>query len=449
MPIVPVDQIEIGENRRPVKDDKVAELMESIKLNGLLNPITVDQNLNLIAGLHRLTACKLLGLKEIECNTLIYEDADSARLAEIDENFIRNELDPLERGQLFSEREKILERMGLRAKAGDNQYTRKGHENNSPPRKTNSELAKEVNLSERTLQQDKQIARDIAPKIQQLIKGTPLAKKKTKLLEIARVGSQERLKAEQAQKASEQALAEGDNQVAQHHFKLAAQARAMQEELQLQAFKSAIAQQEAKLLKKKVQPQSRQQKEEIIVATSPRAVKDGDEWFLDKHLVYCGDTAGKEFMELLPSNAALAIATLSSSWNHDYLVNEARVVAVLRSQSNIYEFCRRVRMPFQYELVIGNLYVGIFSHQLVPKPQTPINIEGVEGIVAYLLNLYTEQNKNNYVIAPFIGHGEILTACERIGRTCFIGDVNPELVSRSIIQWQKWTGKEAHKAREN
>jgi ParB family chromosome partitioning protein len=77
------------------------------------------------------------------------------------------------------------------------------------------------------------------------------------------------------------------------------------------------------------------------------------------------------------------------------------------------------------------------------KPQTPINIEGVEGIINYLLNLYT--NPNNFVIAPFMGHGEILIACERLGRICFIGDSNSELVNRGLARWQNWTGKQAKK----
>ncbi len=101
MPIVPIDQILVGRNRRPIKGDKVDELKESIKANGLLNPITVDQRLNLIAGLHRLTACKLLGLDAIECNIVTYQYAEQARLAEIDENLIRNELEPLERSELW------------------------------------------------------------------------------------------------------------------------------------------------------------------------------------------------------------------------------------------------------------------------------------------------------------------------------------------------------------
>lgn len=447
MPIKPVliNQIKIGSNRRPISGDKVEELKESIQANGLLNPITVDRKLNLIAGLHRLTACQLLGLEKIECNIVDYEDADQARLAEIDENFIRNELKPLERAELLLERQKILDRLGLMAKAGDNQHTKKGGEMISPPPKTNLEFAKEIGYSERSLQHDKQIAKDIHQEVKQKIKGTPIADIKTELLRIARTGSKERALAEQAEQALELAQAKRDEQEAQQQAKIAAQWRHRQQELQLQAFKIAMAKREAKFAVKKAQPRFEQhQAGKPTVAAGKPLVNVGDEWMLNQqHLVYCGDTAGKQFTNLLPGDASLAIATLSSTWNHDYLVDEARLVAVLRSEGNIYDFCCRARMPFQYELVLGNLYVGIFSRQSITKPQIPIHIEGVEGIVAYLLNMYT--NQNNFVIAPFMGHGEILIACERMGRTCFIGGENPELVSRGIMRWQEWTGKQAEK----
>jgi ParB family chromosome partitioning protein len=443
MPIVSIDQIKIGLNRRPLRDEKVAELMESIKANGLLNPITVDQNLNLIAGLHRLTACKLLHLEEVECNIVTYTHGDQARLAEIDENLIRNELEPLDRAQLWLERELILERLGLRAKPGDNQHTNKGGENISPPPKTTMALAKEVGYSERTFQLGKQIAKDIVPEVKEIIKKTPLAKSTTDLLKIARSGSKERALAEQAEQALEQAKARGDEQEAERQTQLAAQARTKQKELQIEAYKSAMAQKEAKALKKQVQSQAEQSLKKSTVAAHQLGVKVGEEWTLGRHLVYCGDTSGKEFTKLLPSHAALAIATLSPTWNHNYLVDEAQIVAVLRSEDTIYEFCRHNRMPFQYELILGKIYIGLFSHQSISKPQTPINVDGVEGIISYLLGLYT--NPNNFVISPFIGQGEILIACERMGRSCFIGDENPDLVTRGIIRWQNWTGKQAQK----
>jgi ParB family chromosome partitioning protein len=442
MPEVSVTQIRIGSNRRPVNAHKVNELKESIKTNGLLNPITVDQNLNLIAGLHRLTAFKLLGLEAIECHIVNYQDADQARLAEIDENLIRNELEPLERSELWLERDQILERMGLRAKAGDNQHTLKGGATISPPPKRTIELAKEVGYSERTFQHGKQIAKSIHPDVKQMIKGTPLADSPTILLKIARAGSEERNLAEAAQKALELAQKQGDKQAAAQQAQLIAEAKKKQKELQTLAFKSAIAEREAKSALKKVQRQVEQVIEQPRVNLEP-AIKVGEEWMLGRHLVYCGNTYTSQFRNLLPSDAALAIATVSSTWQHNYLVDEARVVAVLRSEGQIYDFYKHNKMPFQYELLVNNLYVGIFSHHSIAKPQSPIHIEGIEGVVNYLINFYT--SPNNFVIAPFMGHGEILIACERLGRICFIGDESPQLVNRGVMRWQQWTSKPAQK----
>ncbi|QLE59069.1 ParB N-terminal domain-containing protein [Nostoc sp. TCL26-01] len=443
MPIVPIDQIKIGRNRRPVKGDKVNELQESIKANGLLNPITVDQQLNLIAGLHRLTACKLLGLEAIACNIVNYEYADQGRLAEIDENLIRNELEPLERSELWWERDQILERMGLRAKVGDNQHTLKAGETVSPPLKRTVELAKEAGYSERTFQHGKQIAKGIHPEVKQLIKGTPIADSPTALLQVARAGAKERTLAQEAQQAKELAEARGDTAEAERQKQLVDEFQDQQKSAQILAYQSAIAQKAAKLAVKKTQRQSAPTNDNVAIALDEPIVQTGDEWIAGRHLIYCGETSQTEFQSLLPSDAALAIATLSPNWQHNYLVDEAKVVAVIRSEGNIYEFYQRNQMPFQYELLLDNLYIGIFSHQIISKPQTQINIEGIEGIVNYLLNLYT--SPNHFVIAPFMGHGEILITCERMGRICFTGDSNPELVSRGIGRWQKWTGKLAVK----
>lgn len=173
------------------------------------------------------------------------------------------------------------------------------------------------------------------------------------------------------------------------------------------------------------------------------STQPGDQWLLERHLVYCGDTSSNQFINCLPSNTALAIATPSLTWNHDYLVDEARVVAVLRESGYIHEFCTRHQMPFRFELLIGDLYVAIFSRQPIPQPHKPSEISGVEGVVAYLVSLYTQPS--NFVIAPFMGNGEVLITCERMGRIGFGGDENPGQVSRAIARWQSWTGKQAAK----
>ncbi|MFH7030006.1 MAG: ParB N-terminal domain-containing protein [Heteroscytonema crispum UTEX LB 1556] len=442
---IAIDRVSIHSNRRPLNDQKVAELMQSIKANGLLNPITIDQNLNLIAGLHRLTACKLLGLDEIQCQIVTYEDEDHARLAEIDENLIRNELEALERAELWLERDKILERIGLRAQSGENQYTKKGYKKGSelisPPPKTTQELAQEAGYNKRTFQLGKQIAKNIDPEVKEVIKKTPVAKNHSALLKIARAGSKEREMAEQAEQALQEAKRKQKQEELEKQAKLAAEARAKQKEQQLMALQSTAAEMEAKqsIKSRKVKPEV----EKTTAALTQKEVQLGDEWILDRHLVYCGDTAEDRFIRLLPSNAALAIATLTSPWNHDYLIDEAHVVAVIASEGHIQDFCTRHHMPFRFEWVLDNLYIAVYSKKPILKPDKPIGIEGIEGIVAYLMSLYTKPD--NFVLVPFLGHAEVVIACERMGRICFAGDQSPDRVERAIARWQKWTGQEAKK----
>ncbi|MCX7593629.1 MAG: ParB N-terminal domain-containing protein [Fischerella sp.] len=438
MSFVDINRVNILPNRRPLNDQKVAELMESIKANGLLNPITLDQNLNLIAGLHRLTACKLIGFKEIECRIINCEDKDHARLAEIDENLIRSELDALERSELWLERDRILERMGLRAKVGDNQFTQRGGENISPPLKTTLELAQEIGYTERTLQYGKQIAKNIVPEVKEMIKGTPIAKSTSALLKVARAGSKERQEAEQAEIAAQEARAQHNRAELEKQKKLAAQAREKQKQLQLIAFQNAMAQKEAKESSKQTQRVSKN------IKTNDIQIQTDEVWILDRHMIYCGDTTDEDFIQLLPSHAALAIAPPGCSWKHDYLVNEARVVAVMCREGSIYNLCRCSQMPFRFELVTGNIYTAIFSQESLLKPNLNPDIEGIEGIVAYLVSFFTKPG--SFVIIPSIGHGEALIACERLRRICFAGDEDPKKVNEAILRWQRWTGKQAMRA---
>ena len=88
---VNIESIQVNSGRREALPDAVRELADSISAVGLLNPITVDRDYTLIAGLHRLEAAKLLGWAEIECNVSSLEGLQ-AELAEIDENFVRAEI---------------------------------------------------------------------------------------------------------------------------------------------------------------------------------------------------------------------------------------------------------------------------------------------------------------------------------------------------------------------
>ena len=79
-------------------DDSIKGLAESIRQNGLLQPVTVrkrDDKYELIAGERRYRACLLNGAKDIEAIVMESTDEESAKLALI-ENLQREDLNAIE-----------------------------------------------------------------------------------------------------------------------------------------------------------------------------------------------------------------------------------------------------------------------------------------------------------------------------------------------------------------
>lgn len=81
--------------RRSFPEDALAELAESIRCYGILQPLTVRRaggDFELIAGERRLRAARLAGLREVPCLIARVGEEDSALLALI-ENLQRRDLD--------------------------------------------------------------------------------------------------------------------------------------------------------------------------------------------------------------------------------------------------------------------------------------------------------------------------------------------------------------------
>ncbi len=90
----------------------IADLMESISKYGLLNPITITESRELLAGFRRLEACKALGMSEVECRVVpALTDIDKL-LIEADENLTRKELTVTEVGRYENEK-RYLQAHGL------------------------------------------------------------------------------------------------------------------------------------------------------------------------------------------------------------------------------------------------------------------------------------------------------------------------------------------------
>jgi N6-adenosine-specific RNA methylase IME4 len=101
-----IADVQVREGRRHINGSRVEELVKSIDEIGLLQPIVVTKDNVLIAGHHRLLACKALKWETIPAVVLDASEVD-AKIAEIDENLVREDLLPSERAKLTAERKAL------------------------------------------------------------------------------------------------------------------------------------------------------------------------------------------------------------------------------------------------------------------------------------------------------------------------------------------------------
>lgn len=87
--------------RKTFDAGELRSLAESIRVNGLLQPITITGQNVIIAGERRWRASQLAGLTEIECNQILATDAQRAVLALI-ENSERADVPPIEEAEAIA-----------------------------------------------------------------------------------------------------------------------------------------------------------------------------------------------------------------------------------------------------------------------------------------------------------------------------------------------------------
>ena len=95
---IKLGDIKVSPRLRQIDQDKVDNLVESIQLVGLLHPIVVDTDNNLLAGNHRLEAHRILGRATIECKVVNFSELEN-ELVQIDENLINNDLSMIEKSE--------------------------------------------------------------------------------------------------------------------------------------------------------------------------------------------------------------------------------------------------------------------------------------------------------------------------------------------------------------
>jgi len=177
---IKIDDIVINNRKRKLNNDKVRDLAESMKLIGQLEPIMITSDNVLLAGWHRVEAAKLLGWEEIKAE--LFEGNELEReLVEIDENLMRNDLTVLEQGEHLARRQELV---GF-SRGGD----RKSDEFQKPTvgLRSTKEIARDAGISEASMKNRMQAARNIAPEVKDAIRDTEIANSTTQLLELARL----------------------------------------------------------------------------------------------------------------------------------------------------------------------------------------------------------------------------------------------------------------------
>ena len=175
---VHISDVIVPERLRKLDIIKVDELAQSIKQIGLLQPIVIDTDNNLLAGNHRLEAFNNIGYDRIECKIVNLPEL-KRKLVEIDDNLCHSDLDFLEKAEHIALKETILKELGIRATAKERKFSNVNIY-------TTNELADEMEISKRKYQWIKQIHK-IDATARLMLKNSPIANNLDALLLIERL----------------------------------------------------------------------------------------------------------------------------------------------------------------------------------------------------------------------------------------------------------------------
>lgn len=194
---------------RPVEPAHAALIAASIEQSSLLTPVSVRAVAaaalpwRLVAGAHRLAALRLLGRTELEIGrdvTIVVSDDLNARLAEIDENLARHELNALDRALSLAERRHVYEEIHVvHGHGGDRKTALINNENikrqtlpfDISPR-FDVDVAERVGLSERSVRLALRIASRLTPEQAAALRGKKIERNQNELLALTNLEAPQR-----------------------------------------------------------------------------------------------------------------------------------------------------------------------------------------------------------------------------------------------------------------
>ena len=188
--LLELDRIDLGQRLRTVNAGTVQHLAESMKIHGLQYPIQVrmeGDRYALVSGAHRLQAARHLAWPHIEAFVLDLLDDDTLALLEIDENLMRAELNPLDRGVFLARRKEIYERLYPETRRGGDRRssTFQGQNDDGTHRGFVAETASFTPFSPWTIRRALRIGEKIVPELREELAITAIAYREGDLFTIS------------------------------------------------------------------------------------------------------------------------------------------------------------------------------------------------------------------------------------------------------------------------
>ena len=194
--LLELDRIDLGKRLRTVAGATVQYLAESMKVHGLQYPIQVRMDGDryaLVSGAHRLQAARHLAWPHIEAFVLDMLDNDTLALLEIDENLMRAELNPLDRGVFLARRKEIYERLYPETRRGGDRRSDTWQEQNDNGSRRGfvAETASFSPFSPYTIRRGLHIGEKIAPELREELAMTAIAHREGDLFTISGMDHEE------------------------------------------------------------------------------------------------------------------------------------------------------------------------------------------------------------------------------------------------------------------
>ncbi|MDE1149677.1 MAG: ParB N-terminal domain-containing protein [Azospirillaceae bacterium] len=187
---VEIADIEVAERLRAIDPAHVALIAGSMQERGQLTPILVRRRQGrkgkpyiLVAGGHRVEAANLLAWSKIRIVLFDGSEGD-ARMAEIDENLIRHELNPFDRAVFMAERKNLYEELHPEARQGGDRRSEEFQNDTVSVWSFSKDTAEKCGINARTIERAVRIATQLCPEAKKRIPGTWLAKKQAELLAL-------------------------------------------------------------------------------------------------------------------------------------------------------------------------------------------------------------------------------------------------------------------------